>query len=109
MHQSLVSTIPPPTGMGGDNDFHFPEPWYKPRTVGNKLMITTLLFASPYTIENPSRVYVSFPMLYPHTSPALRGQSKRNCPAPNPGYPTAIPVGGAWIQMTGALSSLNIV
>ena len=20
--------------MGGDNDFHFPEPWYKPRPVG---------------------------------------------------------------------------
>ena len=31
MHQSFVSTAPPPTGMGGDNDFHFSEPWYKPR------------------------------------------------------------------------------
>ena len=55
-------------------------------------MITTLLLAPPYTTENPSRV--SAQMLYPHTSPALRGQSKSNCPAPYPGYPTAIPVGG---------------
>ena len=34
MHQSFVFTAPPPTGMGGDNDFHFPEPWYKPHPVG---------------------------------------------------------------------------
>ena len=52
-------------------------------------MVTTLLFAQPYTTENPSRVSV------PHTSPALRGQSKSNCPAPYPGYSTASPVGGA--------------
>ena len=51
-------------------------------------MITTLLFAQPYTTEDPSRV--SATMLYPHTSLALRGQSKSNCPAPDP----AIPVGG---------------
>ena len=55
-------------------------------------MITTLPFAPPYTTENPSTV--SVPMLYPHTSPALRGHSKSNCPAPYPRYPTAIPVGG---------------
>ena len=67
-------------------------------------MVTTLLFAPPYTTENPSRV--SAPMLYPHTSPGLRGQSKSNCPAPYPGYPRRW---GPWIQMTGALSSLNIV
>ena len=24
----------PPTGMCGDNDFHFSEPWHKPRPVG---------------------------------------------------------------------------
>ena len=30
----------------------------------------------------------------PHTSPALRGQSKSNCTAPYHGYSTAIPVGG---------------
>ena len=70
--------------------FHFPEPCYKP-ALWEKLMVTTLLFAPPYTTEDPSRV--SAPMLYPHTSPALRGQSKSNCPAPYPGYPTAIPVG----------------
>ena len=34
MHQSFVSTAPPPTGMGGDSDFHFSEPCYKPRPVG---------------------------------------------------------------------------
>ena len=33
-------------------------------------------------------------VITPHTSPALRGQSKSNCPAPYPGYSTAIPVGG---------------
>ena len=59
---------------------------------GEKLLITTLLFAPPYTTENTSRV--SAPMLYPHTSPALRGQSKGNCPAHYTGYPMAIPVGG---------------
>ena len=31
IHLSFVFTAPPPTGMGGDNDFHFSEPWYKPR------------------------------------------------------------------------------
>ena len=67
-------------------------------------MITTLLFGPPYTTENPSRV--SAPMLYPHTSPALRGQSKSNCPAPYPGYPRRW---GPWIQLTGELSFLNIV
>ena len=34
MHQSFVSTAPPPKGMGGDSDFHFSEPWYKPHPVG---------------------------------------------------------------------------
>ena len=36
MHQPFVSTAPPPylQGMGGDNDFHFSEPWYKLRPVG---------------------------------------------------------------------------
>ena len=49
-------------------------------------------------------------MLYPHTSPALWGQSKNNFPAPYPGYPTAIPVSEwPWIQMTNTLSSLNSV
>ena len=57
-------------------------------------MVTTLLFALPYTTENPSRVSVS-QCYNPHTSPALRGQSKGNCPAPYPGYSMAIPVGGA--------------
>ena len=34
MHQSFVSTATLTTGMGGDSDFHFSEPWYKPRPVG---------------------------------------------------------------------------
>ena len=35
MHQSFVSTAPPPTGMGvGIVTFHFSEPWYKPSHVG---------------------------------------------------------------------------
>ena len=33
MHQSFVSTAPPPTGMVGIVTFHFSEPWYKPRPV----------------------------------------------------------------------------
>ena len=33
--------------------FHFSEPWYKPPTpCGDKLMVTTLLLAPPYTTEN---------------------------------------------------------
>ena len=41
MHQSFVSTAPPPPpylqGMGGDNDFHFSEPWYKPGRVAQSV------------------------------------------------------------------------
>ena len=84
----LYPLLPHQRGWTGIMGFTFQSPGISP-PCGEKLMITTLLFASPYTTENPSRV--SAPMLYPHTSPALRGQSKSNCPAPYPGYPTAIP------------------
>ena len=85
MHLSFVSTAPLTTGMGGDNGFTFQSPGISPALWGqaDDTYVTTLLFAPPYTTENPSRVGV--PMLYPHTSPALRGQSKSNCPAPHPG------------------------
>ena len=34
MHQSFVSTAPPPKGMVGIVTFNFSEPWYKPHPVG---------------------------------------------------------------------------
>ena len=71
--------------------FHFPEPCYKPALWGKADDNNPALCPTLHK-ENPSRV--SVPILYPHTSPPLRGQSKGNCLAPNPGYPTAIPVGG---------------
>ena len=91
MHQSFVSTAAPPTGMGGYNDFTFPGPWYKPRPGGQADGNNPALCP---TLHNRKSHRVSVPMLYPHTSPALRGQSKSNCLAPYPGYSTAIPVGG---------------
>ena len=45
------------------------------------------------TLHNTKSQQGKCPNVIPHTSPALRGQSKSNCPAPYPGYPTAIPVG----------------
>ena len=62
MHQSFVSTAPPPTGMARIKTFHFSEPWYKPRSVE-----TTLLLALLYTTENFTGVTVS--MLYPRHFP----------------------------------------
>ena len=35
MHQSFVSTAPPPTAMGGDNDFNFPEHGISPALRGH--------------------------------------------------------------------------
>ena len=54
--------------------FTFQSPVISPPR-GEKLMITALLFAPPYTTENPSRV--SAPMLYPHTSPGTAGTIKK--------------------------------
>ena len=52
----------PTYGDGLDSDFHFSEPWYKPRPVGTiKLMVTSLLSAPSYITEN--RTGVSIPML----------------------------------------------
>ena len=59
MHQSFVSTIPPPTGMGGDSDFSlFRVLAYAP-PCGDKLMVTTLLLGLPYTTEYLNGVSVT--------------------------------------------------
>ena len=57
------------------------NPGYKP-PCGNQLMVTTLLLTPPYKIENLTRVKVQMLTPPPRTSPALRVQSKSNCPAP---------------------------
>ena len=82
--------LPRLRGWAGIMIFTFQSPGISP-PCGDKLMVTTLLFAPPYATENPSMVSQCY---NPHTSPALRGQSKSNCTAPYPGYSTAIAVGG---------------
>ena len=72
MHQSFVTTAPPPMGKGGDNlTFQFSMPCYKP--LGGKLEVTTLLFAPPLTIENiPGlRILMSKPQYFPCTAGTL--------------------------------------
>ena len=39
------------------------------------------------TLHNKKSKQGKCPNVIPLTSPALRGQSKSNCPAPYPGYP----------------------
>ena len=54
MHQSFVSTASPPTGMGGDSDRSLFRALIEAPPCGDKLMVTTLLLAPPYTAENLS-------------------------------------------------------
>ena len=51
MHQSFVSTAPPPTGMGGDSDPSLYRALIQAPPCTDKLIVTTLLLAPPYTIE----------------------------------------------------------
>ena len=51
MHQSFVSSAPPPTGKGGDYDFSTFMALLKAPSPGGKLEVKTLLFAPPFTIE----------------------------------------------------------
>ena len=94
MHQSFVSTAPPPTGKGGIMTFHLSKPWYKPHLVGQA------------DDNNPDYPALSSRVKFPNVIiSALRGQSKSKYPAPHPTYSMATPVGwGPWIQMTDALS-----
>ena len=71
--------------------FHFPEPCYKPALWGK---VDDKNPALCPTLHNKKSQQGKCPNVIPYTSPAMRGQSKSNCPAPYPGYPTAIPVGG---------------
>ena len=52
MHQPFVSTAPPPTGMGGDSDPSLFRALIYAPPCGDKLMVTNLLLAPPYTTEN---------------------------------------------------------
>ena len=75
MHQSFVSTAPPPMGMGGDTvTFTFQSPG------------TNLALGRHYDSNNPTLSpalhYRKVSQCYnPRTSPKLRGQSKSTCPA----------------------------
>ena len=87
MHQSFVSTAPPPTGMGGDDGFLLSRALWGKADDNYPALCPTL--------HNRKSQQGKCPQCYTPTLPmALRGQSKNNCPAPYPGYPTAIPVGG---------------
>ena len=54
MHQSFVTTAPPPTGKDRDYDFSFQCPAISPPPPpqGGKLEVKTLLFAPPFTTEH---------------------------------------------------------
>ena len=76
MHQSFVSTAPPPTGMGGDSDFIFQSPGISPalwgQANGNNPTLSPVLHYRRY---HEGR----FPNVI---APAPRGQSKSTCIAP---------------------------
>ena len=77
MHQSFVSTAPPPAGKGG-------------------IMIFQSLGISPalWGQADDNNPALSFRVKFLNViNPALRGQSKSNYPAPQPNYSMAIPVG----------------
>ena len=57
MHQSFVTTAPPPTGKGGDYDFSAFSALLK----GGKLEVKTLLFVLPFAIENLPGVRILMP------------------------------------------------
>ena len=85
MHQSYVSTAPPPTGKGGIMTFQ--SDGISPALWGQ---------ADENNPAFSSRVKFLNVII-----PALRGQSKSNYPAPQPTYSMAIPVGlGLWILDT---------
>ena len=71
--------------------FHFPEPCYKPALWGKADDNNPALCP---TLHNRESQQGKCPNVIPPHFPALRGQSKSYCPAPYPGYPTAISVGG---------------
>ena len=72
MHQSFVSTAPPPTGKGGIMTFHFSEP-----SIG----ISPALWGQADDNNPALSSRVKFPNVI---IPALWGQSKGNYPAPQP-------------------------
>ena len=52
MHQSFVSTDPPPSGKGGDYDFSVFNALLSTPPQVDKLEVKTMLFALPLSIEN---------------------------------------------------------
>ena len=95
MHQSFVSTVPPPTGMGGDNDFSFFRALVLAPPCVDKLMVTTVLLAPPFTTENLTGTAGTIKIFLPCTLAQLFH-----------GYPCRwVP----WIQMTGALCIITYI
>ena len=78
MHQSFVTTAPPPTGKGRNYNFSFQCLVIEPHP-RDKLEVKTMLFALPFAIVNlPGlRIFIktpSFPLknvIAPHFSPAI--------------------------------------
>ena len=79
VHQSFVTTAPPPTGKGGDYDFSaFSALLLAPpqgATGGQNFAL-----APPFATENLPGVRIYFLNVKAPSFP-LRGQSKSNCPA----------------------------
>ena len=67
MHQSFVTTAPPPTGKGGDYDFSVSVPCCKPHSRLGELEVKTFLLATALAIENlPGvRILMSIPRHFP--------------------------------------------
>ena len=118
----LYPAAPPPTGMGRDNDFHFPEPWCKPLAT-NGVFLNLCSYSSQrstkkgvfsalcLTLHNRKSKQGKCPNVIAPTLPRHCGDNKKKylsgtLPRLFHGYPRRW---GPWIQMTGVLSSLNIV
>ena len=94
-------------GWAGIMGFHFPEPWYKPALLGkaddnNPALCPTLHNRKSQQGKCPNVI----PPHFPGTAGTIKKVLSSTLPRLSHGYPRRW---GPWIQMTGALSSLNIV
>ena len=87
----LYPLLPHLRGWAGIMGFHFPETWYKPALWGKADDNNPALCP---TLHNRKSQQGKCPNVIPPHFPGTAGTIKSICPAPYPGYPTAIPVGG---------------
>ena len=87
----LYPLLPHLRGWAGIMVFTFQSPGISPALWGQANGNNSALCPN---LHNRKSQQGKCPNVIPPHFPGTAGQSKSNCPAPYPGYPTAIPVGG---------------